>query len=167
MEDISSMSAAEMFARRDAAENEVASLIGKLVFSYSRLVTGLHLCVAWHNDGKKLDSYRTKAEDFAAADLIKKIEEQAKSKHGVESDCFKSYESWAIRANAIRELRNIIMHSRWDIEPYGRHAIAISTPVLVEPIKEFTFTVDQLRLACSECESLNRELNKLRKDCPL
>jgi hypothetical protein len=167
MEEICSMSATEMLARRDAAENEVASLIGNLVFSYSRLVTSLHLCVAWHNDGKELDRYKTKAEDLAAADLIKKIEAQSKSKHGDKSDCFKSYESWAIRANAIRELRNIIMHSRWSIEPYGRHAIAISTPILVEPIKELTFTANQLRLACSECDSLNRELNKLRKDCPL
>lgn len=156
-----------MFARRDATEKEVSALIGQLVFAYSRLVTGLHLCVAWLNDGKELDAYGTKAEDLAAADLIRKIEAQAKTKLGVKSAYFISYESWTRRAHAIRELRNVVMHSRWVIEPYGRHAIAAPTPIFVEPAKELTFTADQIRYACSECDSLTRELNRLRKECPL
>jgi len=42
MEDFSSISAIEMFARRDAAENKILGLIGQFVFAYSRFVTALH-----------------------------------------------------------------------------------------------------------------------------
>lgn len=167
MEDISKMTSSEMFARRDATEVEIATLIGQLVFSYSRLITDLHLCVAWHGHGKELDEYGNKAEDFAAADLIRKIEEQAKLIHGDKTDCFKKYQSWASRAHGIRNLRNTIMHSRWGIEPYGRHAIAVTTPIFVDPVIEITFTADQLRDASIQCESLSRELNQLSKNCSL
>ncbi|GAA0887671.1 hypothetical protein [Rhodanobacter soli] len=167
MEDFDSMTASEMFARRDATENEISDLIGQLVFNYSRFVTGLQLCVAWHNEGKDLDSYPSIAEDLAAADLLKRIEKQALAKLRDTSTGFKKYKSWLHRAHQVRETRNIVMHSRWGIEPYGRHAIAISTPVFVEPAKEIIFTADQLRQLCQTCEKLSVELNKLREEHPL
>ena len=66
-----------MFARRDAAEKEITGLIGQLVFDYSRFVTALHFCVAWHNQGKDLDTYSSIAEDLDVADLLRRIEKQA------------------------------------------------------------------------------------------
>lgn len=167
MEDFSSMTASEMFARRNTAENEISGIIGQLVFNYSRFVTGLHLCVAWHNEGKDLDSYPSIAEDLAAADLLKRIEKQALTKLGDTSVGFKKYKSWLRRAHQVRETRNIVMHSRWGIEPYGRHAIATSTPVFVEPAKEIIFTADRLRQLCQACDKLREELNKLREEHPL
>lgn len=166
MEDSDSMTASEMFARRDATENEISGLIGQLVFNYSRFVTGLHLCVAWHNEGKDLDRYPSIAEDLAAADLLRRIEKQALTKLEDKSTGLKKYKSRLRRAHQVRETRNIVMHSRWGIEPYGRHAIATS-PVFVEPPKEVIFTVDQLRQLCQACEKLSSELNELREEYPL
>lgn len=157
----------EMFVRRNHTEKLVAGYIGQLVFSYSRLVTSLHLCVAWHNEGKELDSYSSKAEDFAAADLIKKIENQAHVKFIDKPEGLMKYKQWASEAHQLRQERNTIMHSRWGIEAFGRHAIAVTTPVFVEPIKEREFTSKQLRELCNKCEQLNTELNKLRKEYPL
>ena len=167
MEDFSTMPAIEMFARRDAAEKEITGLIGQLVFDYSRFVTALHFCVAWHNQGKDLDTYSSIAEDLDVADLLRRIEKQALNKLGGTSLGFTAYKSWLLRAHKIRETRNIIMHSRWGIEAYGRHAIAISTSVLVEPVKEIIFTADQLRQICQTCEKLRSELNGLREKHPL
>lgn len=167
MEELDSIPAYEMFARRDATEKEVASLLGQLVFAYSRFVTGLHLCVAWHNDGKGLDNYGAIAEDLAAANLLKMIEKQAQTKLGKTSVGFKKYKVWLRRAHQLRDIRNKIMHSRWGIEPYGRHAIAVSTPVFVVPVKEHVFTTERLRDVCGTPEKLIIELNQLRKEYPL
>jgi hypothetical protein len=167
MEDLSSVTSIEMFARRDAAESEISGLIGQLVFRYSRFVTGLHLCVAWHNEGKDLGNYPSIAQDLAVADLLSKIEKQALTKLGRASVGFKKYKTWLSRAHQIRESRNIVMHSRWSIEAFGRHAIAISTPVFVEPAKEIIFTADQLRQLCQTCDKLMGELNRLRDEHPL
>ena len=164
--DIGSMTAGEMLARRSAAEKEISGLIGRFVFSYSRFVTGLHICVAWHNDGKDITTYPSVAEDLAVADLLKKIEKQGLAKFGRGSTAFKKYKSWLRSAHHLREARNIIMHSRWGIEPYGRHATAIST-IFVEPVREVVFTSDQLQQLCGACDDLMAELNQLREVHPL
>lgn len=162
MEDFSSMPAYEMFARRNAARDEISGVIGQFVFRYSRFVTGLHLCVAWHNDGSALDGYPAVAGDLAVADLLKRIEKQVLIKFEGESCAAESYASWLNRAHQLRRIRNTIMHSRWNIEAYGRHAVATSTPILVEPGRELIFTAHQLRQHCQDCEELSEELGTLR-----
>ena len=161
------MTGAEMFARRDATETEVATLIGQLVFSYSRLVSALHYCVAWHNDGANLDAYGKSAEGYSSADLINKIASQAQTHFGSGSLAFKKYASWAKRAHSAREFRNVVMHSRWGIEPYGRHAIAVSTPPFAEPQRERIVTSSKLQAACETCTALATELGELRGKFPL
>jgi hypothetical protein len=167
MEDIRTMTGKEMFARRDATEKEVATLIGQLVFSYSRLVSALHYCVAWHNDGADLDAYGKNAEGYSSAELINKISSQAQTRFGSASPAFKKYAAWAKRAHAARELRNVVMHSRWGIEPYGRHAIAISTPPFVKLQQERIVTSSKLQAACETCAALATELGELRGKFPL
>lgn len=167
MEDFDSMPAYEMFDRRETTEKEIASLLGQFVFAYSRFVTELHLCVAWLNDGKSRANYGAIAEDLAAANLLKMIDKQVQTKLGKASVGFNKYKIWLRRAHQLRNIRNTIMHSRWGIEPYGRHAIAFSTPVLVKPVKELIFTTDRLRDVCGTPEKLIIELNQLRKEYPL
>ena len=167
MDDFDSMPSTEMFARRDAAEKEISGLIGQFVFTYSRLVTGLHLCVAWHDEGKGLKKHAATAQDLGVSYLLRSIDKQARRTLGANSNGFKAYKNWLRRAHQIRETRNLLMHSRWGIEAFGRYAIAVTTPVLVEPVVERTFTADQLRFACQACEKLGTELNRLRQDHPL
>jgi hypothetical protein len=167
MEEIESLTISQMLARRSSAEQEASRLIGQLVFAFSRLVSNLHLCVAWHNDGKNIDRYGEIAGDFAAADLIKSIERQAASRFGEDSKRHKKYKYWAARAHEIREQRNIIMHSRWSIEPYGRHATAVSTPIFVEPQNELVYTLGKLADICADCELLTSDLVHLRTEHPL
>jgi lysophospholipase L1-like esterase len=166
MENISLMTGAEMFARRDAIGAEVAALIGRFVFAYSRLNSALHYCVAWHNDGANLEIYSERAEGLSVAGLIKQIETQAKARYGHNSLAFQRYSAWASRAHAAREFRNLIMHSRWGIEPYGRYAIAVSTPPFVQPISERIISASQLETARATCDSLANELGALRHAFP-
>ena len=167
MEDLGSMTLAETFARRDVTEENVASAIGRLVLAYARLSSALHYCVAWHNDGASLDSYGNRAEDFSVAELINRTDAQAKSRYGSRSDVYHKYRTWAGKAHATRELRNLIMHSRWGIESFGRHAIAISTPPFVEPRKEHVISTEELDAARRTCIDLATELGKLREKYPL
>jgi len=164
--ELGSLTAREMFARRDAMEVEISELLGRFVFKYSRLVTNLQLCVAWHDAGKGLDEYRALADDLGAAALLGRIRKQSKTKFDAASTEFNRYREWLHRAHEVRRLRNLLMHSRLEIEAYGRHAIATS-PIFVEPTTEKHISVDELRLACSSCESLIDDLSKLRREHPL
>lgn len=167
MDEAEALTINQMLARRSSAEQEVSRLIGQLVFAFSRLVNNLHLCVAWHNDGKDLDRYGDVAGSFAAAELIKKIEHQAAARFGEDSKRHKKYKLWAVRAHKMREQRNIIMHSRWSIEPYGRHAIAVPSPIFVEPQEELVYSLGKLADICADCELLTSELAELRRAYPL
>ncbi len=167
MEDISSLTGYQMLFRLAMAEQEVSKLIGQLVFAYSKLVNNLHVCVAWHNDGRDIDKYGKIAEDLAAAELIKRIERQAETQFGKDSEQHRRYKYWATRAHKVREQRNIIMHARWSIEPYGRHAIATSTPVFVEPPNTIVYTTGALADICSDCDYLAEELMQLKNKYPL
>jgi hypothetical protein len=166
MDDFSTMTGSEMLARRKAAEEEIAGILGQFIFKYSRFVTALHCCVAWHNDGKDVHGYRELAEDLASAELLKRIEKQATAKLANNLAVHKKYKDWLRLAHQLRETRNLIMHSRWGIEAYGRHAIAAS-PIFVEPVREKTFTTEALKQICDQCERLSEELYKLRDAHPL
>lgn len=167
MEDFGAMPASEMLARREASRNEIKGLIGQLVFDYSRFVAALHLCVGWHRGGKNLDTDPSIAGDLAAAELLKRIEKQVDVVFRSGSAGSKKYKAWLGRARTLRETRNVIMHARWGMEAFGRHAIAITTPVFAESAKEAVFTADELRSLCRSCETLSAELGKLREEHPL
>jgi hypothetical protein len=77
------------------------------------------------------------------------------------------YKKWLVQAHALRQLRNTIVHSRWGVDSYGRHVIAVTTPVLVDPACERPFTAEELAAAIETAEQLMRALNRLRKDHPL
>lgn len=166
IEDLGALTGFELFARRQAAEAAIAQGIGKLVFQYSRLISALHLCVAWHDEGKGLDSYGDTASDLAAWELLNRIERQARAKLAEEPAALKLYLAWLRRVHAVRTFRNLLMHSRLGIESYGRYAIATST-IFVEPPTTTNITVEDLEAQCDACDKLMSDLSKLRREHPL
>lgn len=167
MDDLGSIPAYEMLERRRAGEKEIGDLLGQLVFGYSRFVDALHLCVAWRNGGKDLSNHGALAENLGTFELLRIIEKQACETFGIESPCFKKYKLWVARAHRLREIRNVLMHSRWGIDAYGRHATAVSTPLFVEPPKTHVVTTAQLRKLCDTSSKLISELSALRNEHPL
>ncbi|GGZ72346.1 hypothetical protein GCM10008101_28450 [Lysobacter xinjiangensis] len=150
-----------------AAEAEITALLGQFFFAFSDFVTALHLCVAWHDSGKGLDQYTAIAGDLGAADLLKRIERQVSKVYASDKSAQQDYLDWLEKAHELRERRNLFAHSRWHTEAYGRYAIAISTPVFVDPPLEHHFSVEVLRGICASIPLLISELSKLRRKYPL
>lgn len=167
MEDYENMPTREALARREAMLEQSASLIGKLIFGYSRFVTNLHLCVAWFEFGQHLEHHAEIAEDLGVAKLLKMIEEQARHTLGKSSAGYSEYAKWLRAAHRLRENRNLIVHSRWGVDSFGRHMIAVSTPVFVEPAKEHVYTAEMLSELFNMVDNLIARLNQLRKKYPL
>ena len=167
VDDFDTMPAYEMMARREAAEQETALLIGQFLFAYSRFVTATHLAVAWLGGGAALDAHRERARGYSVSDLLKALRARANAQLASGSDDLSRYTSWCDRADVLRATRNDIAHARWGMEAYGRHAIAVTTPVLVDPPEQREFTAAQLRDLCEECSGLANELSTLRRSFPL
>ena len=48
------ITAGELLAKNDALENEAASLLGHMIFEFSRLDMNLGLCLVWVDGGREL-----------------------------------------------------------------------------------------------------------------
>lgn len=162
MEDPTTLLAHERAERQRVTESQIVALLGEFIFRYSDFVTALHFCVAWHDWGATLDNYGDIADDLGTADLLARIRKQVQLKYGQDKVAFDKYSKWLMKANALRVVRNVIAHSRWKIEPYGRYGVAITTPVFVDPQIEQHFTVERLRELRESIHPLISELNKLR-----
>ncbi|GAB6197332.1 hypothetical protein [Lysobacter xanthus] len=167
MEDLDALPAYEMMARRHAAEKEIGDLLGQLVFGYSRFVDAINLCVGWRNNGSDLENVKKASEATGTFQLLQMLDAYAREAFGAKASSYKKYRVWLAKAHRLREQRNLLMHSRWYIEAYGRHATAISTPILVEPVVSHVITPDVLRDLCATCGNLVKELSKLRAEHPL
>ena len=167
VEAFDTMTAREMMARRAAAEQEIARLIGQVLFAYSRFVSAVHLGVAWLDHGGALDAHRERAGALSVGHLLQAIRDRVRGRLSDKPEGAARYIRWCDRASVLRAARNDIAHARWGMEAYGRHAIAVTTPVLVDPPEQREFTAAQLRDLCEQCSGLANELSELRRSFPL
>jgi hypothetical protein len=100
---MSEITAGELWARKDALEKSAASLLGHMLFEFSRLDMNLGLCLVWVDGGARIDS-QTKAVE--AKQLKAKLDELAKhvaAKLPSGSKRRIAYEAWIERANSVRQ----------------------------------------------------------------
>ena len=162
MDPAHNLPATEMVALRKAAERDLAELVGRFVFAYSRLETSIHLCVGWFDHGSALGA-RRKAERLGTAELLDLISRQVSVKLCSDQAGAEAYGEWVRKAHEMREVRNILVHSRCAVVGSGDYLHAVSTPVLVEPSREHRFTAADIAAAIETCEALSVRLGILRK----
>jgi hypothetical protein len=149
-----------MMEMRADGQREIATAIGEFLFAYSRFVTDLHLCVAWQ--GRGAEARTTK--DLGVAALLGAIEDHGRASIAADSTPKEEFERWLGAAHRLRNIRNVLVHSRFGIEAYGRFMELVSTPVRVEPIDSRNFTAGDLRQLCEELPQLSARLAHFRKD---
>lgn len=72
---VNAMTAGELWAHRDAMEASAASLLGRMLFEYSRIDVNLGLCLVWVDDGAGLERLTPKV---AALSFPSKLNEHSK-----------------------------------------------------------------------------------------
>lgn len=107
----------ELWRRREDLEEATAHLLGRMLLAFGRIEFALGLCVRSIEGGGTGES--------AIAGRLKMLSRVAAQKCPPGSASARDYADWIERVNAIREVRNAMIHGRWYVDPHTMEIVNV------------------------------------------
>jgi hypothetical protein len=164
---MSEITAGELMARRDALEQEAASLLGHMLFEFSRLDVNLGLCLVWVDGGARIESLTKAVEAQTLKSKLDDLTEHVSAKLPSGSKRRIAYEAWIGRANSVRQQRNNLVHGRWGIEAHKNKVVNVIGLPTSSAQQTIEYTLEELGEVNEELRKLQSELARLREHWPL
>ncbi|WP_041446956.1 hypothetical protein [Thiocystis violascens] len=153
-------------AEHDQLEQRAATVLGYMLFEYSRLDMELGLFLVWSDEGQKLDQLTSKLAEQNFYLRLKFLEKLAQEKH-MGTPAADLYTEWLLDAHAIRSLRNQLFHGRWGFIPSKQLVVnVVGLPTSLEQ-SETRYSIEQLRTSLDSMRMLRARLSDLRKRWPV
>lgn len=150
---------------RNELRATVETLLGRLLFEYSRLETALDLCLAWVDEGNTFDECSKKIEGFSFSQKLALLEADAQRRCA--KDGLPFYLAWVKRSHALREHRNILVHGRVGFDMSRSVVVVVSSRATSETLVSNEYNLDELKNVVGEAGTLTQELSTLRSSFPL
>ena len=157
----------EIEAERERLEREAASILGYMLFEYSRLDMELGMMVVWADDGQQLDKLTTKYDQSNFHKKLRLLEKQAASKYATSLVGLTAHTRWLDEADRVRECRNKLVHGRWGIKPTTQQVVNVVGLPTSPKQEEFPYTIPALQAELDAVRSLRADLMAIRKAWPL
>ena len=164
---MSEITAGELLEQRDTLEYEAASLLGHMLFEFSRLDVNLGLCLVWVDGGVRIESLTKAVEKLSLKAKLDELVKHVVAKSPTGSECRRAYEIWIERANLVREQRNNLVHSRWGVEAHKNKIVNLIDLPTSNTQQAIEYTLEELAEVSNELRELLRELTRLREHWPL
>jgi hypothetical protein len=158
--------AGQLWARREAMQAKAASLLGQMLFAFSCIDVNLGLCLAWADNGTKLEALSKSVEGQNIHTKLETLSRQVAEKLPAGSKRRAAYERWVERVHAARVQRNQMVHGRWGIEAH-RHKVVNVIGLPSGTQQSIDYTLADLTAFNEELRALERELARLREHWPL
>ena len=148
-------------------ERDAATVLGYMLFEYSRLDMELGLFLVWADEGKNLDERTEKFNEANFGKRLEILEKLARSKYSGNSVVIDEYAKWLRDAHEVRNLRNQLFHGRWGFIPQkGLVANVVGLPTLPEQ-SERRYSMAQLNESLQTMRQLRNRLSELRHGWPI
>jgi len=148
-------------------ERDAATVLGYMLFEYSRLDMELGLFLVWADEGKNLDERTEKFNEANFGKRLEILEKLARSKYSDNSVVIDAYAKWLRDAHEVRNLRNQLFHGRWGFIPQkGLVANVVGLPTLPEQ-SERRYSMAQLNESLQTMRQLRNRLSELRHGWPI
>lgn len=158
--------AGQLWVRHDAMQAEAASLLGQMLFAFSYIDVNLGLCLAWMDNGSKLEAASKSVESQTVHEKLVALSKQVTEKLPAGSKRRTAYERWIERVHSARQVRNQMVHGRWGIEASRNKVVnVVGLPSGTQQCIEYT--IAELGAFNEELRALERELKRLRNQWPL
>jgi len=164
---MSEITAGEVWARRDALERDAASLLGHMLFEFSRLDVSLGLCLVWVEGGAKIDSLTKTVEVLNLKSKLDELASHVTAKLPAGSKRRRAYEAWIERVHSARQQRNNLVHGRWGVEAHKNKVVNVIGLPTSNTQQAIEYTIEELAEVNHELRELQRELARLREHWPL
>jgi hypothetical protein len=161
------LTASEMSKATEDLEAAAATLLGRLLFAFSRLDVALGLCLVWADSGKQIDALTPKVTALTFNQKLNALTGLVKSRFADRSKKRAAWLQWIEHAHVARTLRNQLTHGRWGVDPYTAEAInVIGLPTSPEQ-REVRYSLQALTDAVTEIGRLQGRLWQLREQRPV
>lgn len=152
--------------RHDAIQAEAASLLGQMLFAFSYIDVNLSLCLAWVDQGTKLEALSKSVESQSLHTKLETLSKYVEQKLPAGSKRRVAYERWIERVHAARVIRNQMVHGRWGVEA-RRHKVVNVVGLPSGTQQSTEYCIAELEAFNDELRALERELARLRNHWPL
>jgi hypothetical protein len=157
----------EIEAERERLEHEAASILGYMLFEYSRLDMELGLMVVWTDDGRKLEKLTTDHNESNFYTKLGCLEKEVARKYATSPDALAAHSGWLVAAHRVRVCRNKLVHGRWGIEPTKQQVVNVVGLPTSSKQESLPYTIPALQAELDAVKSLRAGLYALRKAWPL
>lgn len=147
-------------------ERDAATLLGYMLFEYSRMDVELGLFLAWSDEGRKLDELSGKLADANFNKRLEFLERLATSKYS-DTPAADEYAKWLHDAHSMRTLRNRLFHGRWGFLPQQKIvSVVVGLPTSPEQT-ETRYSIAELSESLRGMRALRNRLSELRQTWPI
>jgi hypothetical protein len=161
------LTAGELWAHREALEAAAASLLGHMLFEFSRIDVNLGLCLVWVDSGANLESLTPKVAALSFHSKLGELAKHVQLKLPAGSKPRVAYDRWIERMHMARAERNRLVHGRWGIEAHRSKVVNVVGLPTGGGQQEIEYSIDELAAVNEELRSLELELRRLRTHWPL
>jgi len=157
----------EIEEERDRLEREAATILGYMLFEYSRLDMELGVFLVWSNEGKELDKLTKKLSDYNFNKRLEFLQKLVQAKYADTPQPNEIYASWLADAHETRSIRNQLFHGRWGVKPTQRRVVnVLGLPTSPEQ-QETPYSISDLQNALETMQALRTRLQELRESWPV
>jgi hypothetical protein len=157
----------EVETEGDQLERDAATVLGYMLFEYSRLDMELGLFLVWSGDGRKVEELTKKLADHNFHRRLEFLEQLVQLKYVDTPVALELYTSWLADAHATRSIRNQLFHGRLGVSPHQQLvANVVGLPISNEQ-RETRYSIAGLRETLKAMRTLRSRLSDLRATWPV
>lgn len=147
-------------------EQASATILGRMIFEYSRLDMALGLMIVWVNEGAQLESLTKRIADFVFHKKLELLADLMTRKYHGNVEALAAYAEWLEEAHAVREERNALVHGRWGVDPMSNQVVNVLGLPTGEQV-ERRYTIAELKALLLRMQKLQQSLATLRAQWPV
>jgi len=134
-------------------ERKAHELVGRLIFTYSRLEVNLALFVASHEGSEARDKVLAQLEKGGSFyDKLALVLPTVRREFPEDADCMEIWDEWLKEADALRVKRNDMIHGRWGVHEHLGEVINITGLPSSDQKPETKYNLEQLEAEVQQAE---------------
>lgn len=156
----------EIERARQGLEQASATILGRMIFEFSRLDMHLGLMLAWAHEGSQIETLTMKVSGYTFHKKLHFLAELSQSKYQDNQEALDAHATWLAEAHEVRANRNDLIHGRWGIDHMNNQVVNVVGLPTGEQIKQ-CYKISELKAALTRMQRLQKELSLLREMYPV
>ena len=157
----------EIERARQSLEDAAATVLGRMIFAFSRLDVALALNLVWSTEGSQLEELTGQFEESFFHKKLNFLRELVTAKYNDQKDVYSLYDQWLEDADAIRNKRNEFVHGRWGVDPIKNEVVNVIKLPTSPDQRSMRYSIRELKNALDQIEELEVRLAELREKWPV